>query len=383
MNRIIFYIYNTWRKLAYYKRGPLRFAALILLPCSWLFGLIGLARRELYRSAFLKSKSFLVPIISVGNVTVGGVGKTPFTLFLADRLQQLGYQPAILFRGYGRKSKKTVVIQPGSLKTHLVAEYGDEPSLLAFQSSFPIAISKDRATGVNRLLSETGSDVILLDDGFQHLQLKRDIDFVLVDGKNPFGNGRCLPYGPMREPRTALRSASALIVNGTASAYHNEMFLYFCKSIFEGGLEWDGLYPLSNWMNREGGGLLLTREKYKQMPVVLVSGVGSPDRLHNQALANGLMIHKHIRYPDHYWFTLEDVRFLAILSRSHPIVITEKDAIRLFSQPKIPTEFIARTYVIKAVWHMKRPEFLDQWLQKEMSLIASPFAPVDSPIVTG
>jgi tetraacyldisaccharide 4'-kinase len=371
MNRFVSLLEQSWRKMAYEKRGRLRFAAPVLLPLSWLYGMAGSIRRELYRANVLKKNIFPIPILSIGNLTVGGVGKTPFALFLAQQLHHQGYHPAILLRGYGRKSHHPVVILPGEFKSHSVVNCGDEPSLLAFLSAFPIAVSPERAVGVRRLLDETDADVILLDDGFQHLQLNRDMDLVLLDGSNPLGNGHCLPYGPLREPRSALRSAHALIVNGAASERYCDMFQSFCNTFFFGGLEWSGLYPLENWMDQKAAAML-TVEKYKHMPVTLVSGVGSPERLYKQAQANGLPVHRRQCYPDHHWFSVEDLHVLAILSRSHPIVMTEKDAIRLFAHSRIPGELAANSYVIQANWRMQNPEGFDKWLRQEMSSIASP-----------
>lgn len=371
MNRIVSLFEQSWRRMAYERRGKLRFAAPVLLPLSWLYGMLGSIRRELYKTNICQKKQFPIPILSVGNLTVGGVGKTPFALYLAQRLHHLGYRPAILLRGYGRKSRHPILILPGQFKSHFVMDCGDEPSLLAFLSAFPIAVSPDRAVGVQRLLDETNSDVILLDDGFQHLQLNRDMDLVLLDGNNPFGNGHCLPYGPLREPRSALRSARALIVNGAASKSNSETFHSLCPAVFSGGLEWNGLYPLENWMEQKAAAIL-TVEKYKDLPAALVSGVGSPDRLYKQAKENGLPIHRRCCFPDHHWFSIEELHALAILSRAHPIVMTEKDAVRLFAHARLPGEFAANSYVIQANWRMHDPDLFDCWLRQEMAAIGSP-----------
>jgi len=368
---------SAWRELAYRRRGVLRFALPILIPLSGLYGLLGRFRRNAYRLGMFRSQSFPVPILSVGNLTVGGVGKTPFTLYLAQRLHHLGFSPAILLRGYGRESNEPLLIRPGSFHTHGVVHLGDEPSLLAFSSNYPIAVDPDRARGVEKILDETDCDTILLDDGFQHLRLKRDLDLVLLDGQSPFGNGRCLPAGPLREPRSALRSAHALIVVGDSENTPVESVHRYGAPAFTGGLEWIGLYPLSNWMKQEGG-TPLSIDSFQETPAVLASGIGSPGRLFDQAGSYGIPIHEHLCYPDHHWFTKEDLRVLAIKSRSHRILLTEKDAIRLFAVPEIPPELLEKTFVIHAAWRMKHPDRFDRWLAAQMTAIISPPDPVES-----
>ncbi|MBN2328537.1 MAG: tetraacyldisaccharide 4'-kinase [Candidatus Omnitrophica bacterium] len=372
---------SAWRKLAYANQGALRAAVPILLPLSWIYGRLGRIRREGYRRGILPQASFPIPIFSVGNLTVGGVGKTPFTLFLAHRLQRLGRRPAILLRGYGRRSDRPALVHRDSLHKNSIRNsvqiYGDEPSLLAFLSDYPIAVSRRRIDGVKLLRAESQCDVILLDDGFQHLPLKRDRDIVLCDGKNPFGNGRCLPCGPLREPQRALYAAHAIVANEKPDHDALDSLNRFHLPVFIGGLQWLGFYPLSDWMKQQFDAPM-PLNAFQRQSLVLVSGIGSPERLHCQALSYGLSIHSRIQYPDHHWYTSEDLRQLTLHSRRRPILMTEKDAIRLLHHSEIPQDLQANAFVIRAAWQMKNQDSFDQWLQNQASFIEFPSDPVES-----
>ncbi len=358
----------AWIKLAYRKEGPLRIAAPLLAPLSLFYGFILILRRLFYRIGLFHSKSHPIPIISVGNITVGGVGKTPVTLFLAHHLSRMGFKPAILLRGYGRKSNNPIVLhRENFIKPH-VQQYGDEPALLAFLSDFPIGICSNRSQGVEKLGAETDCNIIILDDGFQHIRLKRNLDLVVLDGSNPYGNGYCLPYGPLREPTNALNKANALIINGEMNPDNYSAIQRFDKTIYEGGLEWIGLYPLESWM-KQGGGIPSSIERHRDQPVIIASGIGSPQRLKNQAESYGLIIKDFISYPDHYWFNKNDLRFLEIKARQHPILITEKDAIRFFTHQDISRKLLDNTFVIHAAWKMNQSSRFEHWLDSKIEQI--------------
>ncbi len=360
----------AWSRLAYRKEGPLRLAAPLLAPLSLCYGFILILRRLFYRIGLFRSKSHPIPIISVGNITVGGVGKTPLTLFLAQRLSRMGFKPAILLRGYGRKSKNPMVLHRKNFKKPNVQQYGDEPALLAFLSDFPIGICSNRSQGVEKLRNETDCNIIILDDGFQHIRLKRNLDLVVLDGGNPYGNGYCLPYGPLREPISALNKADALIINGNINPDHYSSIQRFDKKIYEGGLEWIGLFPLDSWM-KQVGGIPSSIERHRGQPVIIASGIGSPQRLKNQALSHGLVVKDFISYPDHYWFNKSDLRFLEIKARQHPVLITEKDAIRFFAHQDISRKLVDNTFVIHAAWKMNQSSRFEHWLDSKIKQIIS------------
>ncbi|MHB1292307.1 MAG: tetraacyldisaccharide 4'-kinase, partial [Sulfuricella sp.] len=183
----------------------------VLLPLSILFGLVAALRRVLYRAGLLRAIRLPVPVIVVGNISVGGTGKTPLVLWLADFLRQQGYHPGIVSRGYGGGTQGVVAVDIRSDP----AVVGDEPLLLARKSACPVWVGRDRVAAGNALLrAHTECDVLVSDDGLQHYRLGRDLEIVVVDGERKFGNGLLLPAGPLREGVSHLRSVDAVVVNG-------------------------------------------------------------------------------------------------------------------------------------------------------------------------
>jgi len=365
-------LHDRWRQWAYREEGPLRYAAPILLPLSFVYGFAARVRRSFYNRGRFSSKAFDIPIVSVGNITVGGVGKTPLTLYLAKLFLRHGVQPAVVMRGYGRKSKNPLVLKPDAFDPKKVETYGDEAALISLTAEIPVGIGGDRASVIECLLEETDCGVILLDDGFQHRQLKRSIDLVVLDGIKPVGNGHCLPYGPLREPASVLNEADAVVFH--ANTIDEDCVRLVPKRLehFIGELQWQDFMPLKTWFRHRGNpGFPLTHFGIK--PVVLVSGIGSPDRFHRQAKTHGLTIHDCIVFPDHHWFTDEDIRKLTLRSRAHPLLMTEKDAIRLIGKKELPDELENNAVVIRSQWIMQEPDAFGQWLSDTLS------APDNSP----
>src|SRR6185312_9446967 len=170
-------------------------AALLLAPFSWLYQAVTGVRRAMYSSGLLTTQHVGRPVVIVGNLTVGGTGKTPLVAWLAERLQERQLSVGILSRGYGRSGDAPRLVEPDSNWR----DVGDEPLLLRQRTGCATVVSADRVAGA-RLLTQRGVDVILADDGLQHLRLARDCEIVVVDGTRGFGNGRLLPAGPLREP---------------------------------------------------------------------------------------------------------------------------------------------------------------------------------------
>jgi tetraacyldisaccharide 4'-kinase len=197
----------NWLEHHWYRITPLH---LLLFPISLVFRMLVALRRELYRNGILTSHQLLLPVIVVGNISVGGTGKTPLTLALAQQLIERGWHPLIVSRGYGRTISSP---QPVSLSS-TTAQVGDEPLLMAQRDICPVWVGADRvATARAALQARPQCDVVLCDDGLQHYRLQRDAEIAVIDGARGFGNGLMLPAGPLREPVSRLQTVDAVVVN--------------------------------------------------------------------------------------------------------------------------------------------------------------------------
>lgn len=267
--------------------------AYALVPFSWLFQVISVCRASYYR--LRGAESFPVPVIVVGNLTVGGTGKTPLVAALAQFLREAGHRPGIVMRGYQSHFTGTALaVSPTSDPW----EAGEEAVLLAEKTDCPVMIGRKRVEVIKALLAANPEvDVILSDDGLQHYAMTRDMEIVVIDEKRSWGNGFCLPAGPLREPKRRLRSVDyALSVQKQLS---DVMF---------------SVNPLSQQAH-------LTDFVGKK--VHAVAGIGNPELFFAQLRAKGLDIIPHA-FPDHYWYAAEDLAF----GDDYPIIMTEKDAIK-------------------------------------------------------
>lgn len=260
-------------------------------------------RRFLYRKGWLKSTRLAVPVIVVGNLTVGGTGKTPLTIALAQHLRQVGYRPGIISRGYG--GKKTA--QPLVLTADSVAdEVGDEAILLYRQSGCPVVVAANRVMAAQWLLQHTDCNLIVADDGLQHYALQRTVEIAVIDGERRFGNANCLPGGPLREPLERLKEVHFKIVNGTATE-EDEIAMF---------IQADSAIQLTTGQSKP-----LT--EFSQFPCHAVAGIGYPPRFFNLLTQQGLTITAHA-FPDHHRFKPKDL----IFKPSYPVLMTEKDAVK-------------------------------------------------------
>ncbi len=285
----------------WYRITPLH---LILVPLSLLFFLLSAARRLLYRAGVLSSEKLPVPVVIVGNITVGGSGKTPLTLWLAQQLIDEGWHPGIISRGYRGEATTPREVSPGDAATAV----GDEPLLMAQRRLCPVWIGKNRpATGRALLAAHPECDVLLSDDGMQHYRLQRDVEIAVVDGHRKFGNGLLLPAGPLREPRARLKRVDAIVMHG--------------------GEARPGEYPMQlhgerfyNLLNPE---TTATAADFKGLQVRALAGIGHPERFFKQLEHLGLIIQRH-PLPDHHRYTPADLA----LADADAILMTEKDAVK-------------------------------------------------------
>jgi tetraacyldisaccharide 4'-kinase len=280
-----------------------------LAPLSWLYGALMRARRRAYGAGILRSVRVACPVVVVGNLTVGGTGKTPLTLWLAGALRARGLTVGILSRGYGRADTSVRVVRADSTWT----EVGDEPLLLARRSGCLTVVAADRVAGARRLI-ELGAEVILCDDGLQHLRLARDCEILVIDGARGFGNGRLLPAGPLREPvAAALARADLKVVNGAPG--HPSL-------AGVGALLRMDLIPGAAYALVAGQGSRPLAD-FGATPVHAVAGIGNPARFFRELRDQELNLIEHA-FPDHHPLSAADLAFGDDL----PVLMTEKDAVK-------------------------------------------------------
>lgn len=294
---------------AWYQGHP---ALLLLRPLEWLYRAVVQRKRQRFLAGQSPSYRAPVPVIVVGNITVGGTGKTPLILYLIEHCRARGLRVGVVSRGYGA--------QPPSVPWRVTAEQsareaGDEPLLLVQRSGVALMIDPDRARAVQALLSAEPLDLILCDDGLQHYRLARDLELVLIDAVRGLGNGRCLPAGPLREPQARLQSVDAVLFNG-ASADSAEGFGFTLQPTALVNVTSGERQPLDLFAPGQA--------------VHAVAGIGNPQRFFRTLEALNWRPIAHA-FADHATYSAASLDF----SPSLPLLMTEKDAVkcRAFAQP--------------------------------------------------
>lgn len=276
---------------------------LLLLPLSWLFRGAAALRRLAYRRGWRKTYRMPAPVIIVGNITVGGTGKTPLVIWLIEFLQRQGCRPGVISRGYGGKAKAW----PGEVTPDSDPyEVGDEPVLIARHARCPVVVGPNRVLAAQTLLANYDCDVIVSDDGLQHYALERDVEIAVIDGERRHGNRQCLPAGPLREPIQRLREVDIVVANGGGRPGEYVMNL--------AGERARNLADESRW---------LPLSEFRGEPVHAVAGIGHPERFFNALRKQGLSITAH-RFPDHHRYRARDLNF----GDASPVLMTEKDAVK-------------------------------------------------------
>lgn len=311
-------------RLWYSKEGE-RPLARALAPISAVYGgasaLNAFAARRLARRAPL-------PVISVGNLTVGGNGKTPFTLFLASLLREHGVRTAIVSRGYGRKWSRPGIVSDGARILMSARDAGDEPAMMARSFAGPIAVARRRIDAILSLKRLTPLDAVILDDGFQHLRLRRDLDLLLVNGSRGFGNGRVLPAGPMREPISAIDRADAIILIGSDGG-RLRLTSAHRAALARRPLLAAAITP-SALVHSRGGGWIESALDLRGRRVCLVSGLADPEGFDSMVRGLGAEIAGRIDYPDHHDYGPGDwENIMAAARRADFVLTTEKDLAKL------------------------------------------------------
>jgi len=290
-----------WKKHSFLK--------LFFLPLSCIYLLVIKYRDKLYKKKLLTSFQSPVPVIVVGNITVGGNGKTPFVIALVKYLTKHGYRPGIVSRGYGGKAKHYPQKVTGRSQVH---ETGDEPLLLMKQLGCPVYIDPVRPRAIQHLLNNEYVNIIVSDDGLQHYAMQRDIEIVMVDGERLFGNHCVLPAGPLREPIVRLKHADYVVSTGNID---NDWLTPWKMT----------LKPLY-WVNCKNVSLTLPVDAFVNQTVDAIASIGHPNRFFDQLKKLGMQINCKA-FADHYPFNDNDLHEF----KGKKLVMTAKDAVKLMS----------------------------------------------------
>lgn len=316
-----------WERLLYW----------LMIPFATLYSSFAWARRELYRSGLLRTRSIPgLTVVSVGNMTVGGTGKSPLSIALARGLMERDIPVAVVSRGYGAVGRGAgpVLVSDGSGPLIGPERAGDEPVMIARAVPVTVIACRDRFTGARLAHERYRARVVVLDDGFQHRALERDADVVLLDADDPFGNRWTLPAGPLREPLSALRDADVYFfvyrglggvrpvpdrLKGLLAAFNRNAVLV------QGNLRIQDL-------RRFGGGELQETDRLKGCRVMLVSGIARPGAFQEEVEGRGAEVTGHLAYPDHHTYSDEDVAYIQGRlegAGAEAVVTTAKDEVKL------------------------------------------------------
>lgn len=284
----------------------------VLLPLSGLYWLLITVRRCLYQMGLLGRWHASVPVIVVGNITVGGTGKTPITIWLSRELRERGFSPGIVSRGYGG-SKASSSMRVDSASDPMVV--GDEPVLLARRTDCPVVVDANRARAAQMLVDD-GVDVIISDDGLQHYRLLRTYEICVIDGARGLGNRLLLPAGPMRETIDRLGEVDQVLINGRISDANKDLSVVEQNAIhFE---------LLATEVRRLNGSLTRPIERFAGTTVHAIAAIGNPARFFDMLRAHGMQVIEHA-FPDHAKLERKDLEF----GDDFEVLMTEKDAVKL------------------------------------------------------
>lgn len=280
----------------------------LLLPLSWLFCGLVFIRRRLYQLNIIEHREWKTPVVVVGNIVAGGSGKTPLLIALCDYLKGRGLKPGVVSRGYGGSVQGVRQLQAADP----AALVGDEPLMIYQRCGVPVVVGADRPAAVDCLLNNNDCDIVLSDDGLQHYRMGRCCEIAVIDSERRFGNGFCLPAGPLREPVSRLEQVDLAVFNGVAGdkAEKNDNELFYT-------LEASRLYHLNDSRRQ------VTFDYFRNKTVHAVAGTANPARFFAWLRAQGLTIIEHA-FADHYRYAMDDFSGWS----SECIIMTEKDAVK-------------------------------------------------------
>lgn len=298
------------KSLQYYWYHPNGFVW-FLLPLSWLYCFVVYTRKALYQLNIKKSFDAKAPVVVIGNIVVGGSGKTPLLIALCKYLQEKGYKPGVVSRGYGGSVDGVKSV----LSTDSASLVGDEPLMISLRTQVPVVVGADRVAAVNYLLDNNACDIVLSDDGLQHYRMQRDLELAVIDANRKFGNGFCLPAGPLRERVSRLDDVDIVVYNGAIESVAGECG-YELKIV--------GVSKLNSQADAgEGREELLPLTSFAGRKIHAVAGIGNPLRFFTQLGETVTTVTEHA-FPDHHIYTQDDFSGW----NQDCIIMTEKDAVK-------------------------------------------------------
>jgi tetraacyldisaccharide 4'-kinase len=283
----------------------------ILLPLSALYWLLSALRRFLYRAGLLHTRRAKVPVIVIGNITAGGTGKTPVTVWLATALAERGFSPGVVSRGYGGSKSGTSMRVDARSDPAVV---GDEPVLIAMRTGRPVVVDADRARGAAMLVQD-GADLVIADDGLQHYALARDYEICVVDGARGLGNGMLLPAGPLREPVGRIGEVDQVLINGRLRERDDAL-----PTGMQNAIEFR---LVARDACRLNGSVTRPVERFAGTTVHAVAAIGNPGRFFDLLRGHGMQVIEHA-FPDHAPLRPGELDF----ADNFDILMTEKDAVK-------------------------------------------------------
>lgn len=304
----------------------------ILRLLSMLYGLAMRARAALYRSGIVSTKKLPCAVVSVGNITMGGTGKTPTAISIANLLRSMDRHPAVVSRGYGRQREQDLlVVSDGTRRLEGPSRGGDEPVLIAERSpGVPVIVGADRFRAGMMAIERVHPDVIVLDDGFQHIRLARDLNIALVDAQDPFGNQRLFPAGVLREHPRELRRADAVVITRIDASRDLAGLMRAIRALTPAAIFTARLAPVE--LTGHAAGEKLPLEALRGVKIAAFAGIARPESFFGMLSGLGADLKDCMAFPDHHVYTAKDllaIRQRAGSARADLIVTTEKDLVRM------------------------------------------------------
>jgi tetraacyldisaccharide 4'-kinase len=317
-----------------------------LLFLSKLYGLVLSIRLFLYRVRIFRTRKLKAKVISVGNLTAGGTGKTPLVIYLAEKLKEKNKRVVILTRGYKRKNKNMVDLNQENTDKFGWEDVGDEPYLMSRRlEDVPIIVTKQRVVSGTYAIKKYDPDVLILDDGFQHLKLHRDLNLAVIDSTNPWGNGNLLPAGILREPLSSLKRADIFVLTKIDQVSDLAATMETLRQHNPQAAVVESIYRVRSVENLSDHSPVGSGE-FENKKALAFSGIGNPTSFENSLRQLGINVLKHRKFPDHFAYRQEDI--LSLMEEARKLgadftVTTEKDSVRI---PMLkPQDF--RIYVLK------------------------------------